>query len=115
MGPQAQLETREFSRGGVLGVGGVKMVEIIATLELDESKLKKPSRQPAEQSPRPAAGSNGSGQPRPAAVQASQGNRQPSAQRQAIAEPEPEPALTEAPRKSSINAYNAARKDTKPP
>ncbi|MCB1217324.1 hypothetical protein KDL44_08015 [bacterium] len=36
MGPQAQLEAREFRRNGVLGLGGQRMVEIIATLSLEE-------------------------------------------------------------------------------
>lgn len=35
MGPEALLETREYVKGGVLGVGGKRMVEIIATLEVD--------------------------------------------------------------------------------
>ena len=36
MGPQAQLEAREFRRSTLLGLGGQRMVEIIATLQLDE-------------------------------------------------------------------------------
>lgn len=35
MGPEALLETREYVKGGVLGVGGKRMVEIIATLEVE--------------------------------------------------------------------------------
>jgi len=36
MGPEAELETREFTRGRVLGLfGGQRMVEVIATLEVD--------------------------------------------------------------------------------
>ncbi|MCB1220410.1 MAG: hypothetical protein H7A35_16010 [Planctomycetales bacterium] len=38
MGPEAQLEAREFRRNGILGIGGQKMVEIIATLSLEEQR-----------------------------------------------------------------------------
>lgn len=38
MGPQAQLEAREFRKSGLLGLGGQRMVEVIATLQLAESR-----------------------------------------------------------------------------
>lgn len=35
MGPNARLETREFRRGGVMGLGAQRMVEVIATVNVD--------------------------------------------------------------------------------
>ncbi len=53
MGPQAQLETREFMRGGIFGLfGGLRMIEIVATTEVTLDPKPPPEREtPAAQQP----------------------------------------------------------------
>jgi flagellar biosynthesis protein FlhF len=39
MGPDAQLETMEYTKGGIMGLGGRKMISITATVEVNPQRI----------------------------------------------------------------------------
>ncbi|MDQ3024060.1 MAG: hypothetical protein M3R04_06725 [bacterium] len=39
MGPDAQLETMEYNKGGIMGLGGKKMIAITATVEVNPQRI----------------------------------------------------------------------------
>ena len=39
MGPDAQLETQEYTKGGVMGIGGRRMISITATVEVNPQRI----------------------------------------------------------------------------
>ncbi|MCC7477937.1 hypothetical protein IT575_05710 [bacterium] len=65
MGPDARLETREFRRGSVMGMGGTRMVEVIASVTVDVMPPSAPrnARGPAPMG-EPAGLGGRSGEPR---------------------------------------------------